>query len=192
MDFEICKFDSESNLFNLFGIQFGSSSAELFRLGSSANHLARSENESSRLFRVSDSHDDSSESLWIVFGILSLEGDVSQVQSALKIRSRNDVLEFGFRKVLNSLFLNRDDSGADLMGRSTAVCTFGVIVGGGVSMPIWLLNLSDRGHRWLVYQAWPPLNPLQLTPGKGCLSLHDVVGHRSVASPDGLWSWAVS
>lgn len=66
-------------LSNHFGVGLGCLLGLILALGTSNDHFARGENECSCL-RLTDTNDHSSESLWIILGISTLECDISKLE----------------------------------------------------------------------------------------------------------------
>jgi hypothetical protein len=72
----------------------GSKAAIVFRLGTSHNHLSTRKDQS-RCLGLANTHDDGSETLWIVLGITCVQGDGLQVKASGEVDSSDDVLESG-------------------------------------------------------------------------------------------------
>ena len=79
LNLEFCKFRIEAELLDDAGVLASSKTRILFALGTSNHHLAGGKDERSRL-GFTNSHDDGSETLWIVLGVASVQGDRFQIQ----------------------------------------------------------------------------------------------------------------
>lgn len=62
----------------------------ILRFGTSNNHLTRSKDQSGCL-RLADTHNDSSESLWIVFRIPRVKRNGLQIETAIEVDRGNDI-----------------------------------------------------------------------------------------------------
>lgn len=84
LDFEVLHVHVEPYFPDGFRVLLRSISTQLLGLGSGADHLAGSEDQGSGL-RLSDSHDDSCESLGVVLSVPAVESNFSEVKLAIQI-----------------------------------------------------------------------------------------------------------
>lgn len=92
LDLEFLHVHTETHFLDGLGVLLGSVLAQLLTLGSSADHLARGEDESGGL-RLSNSHDDSSESSGVVLSVPAVQSDRSQVELGSQVGGRNNILQ---------------------------------------------------------------------------------------------------
>ena len=84
----------KADLLNHLRIVFGRFKTLLLRLCSCADHFAWSEDKRGSL-RLPDAHDHSSESLRVIFRILALKSNVSEIEFASQVSGGDNVLELG-------------------------------------------------------------------------------------------------
>lgn len=92
LDLEVRELGVEAELLDDTRVLAASKLRVILGFGTSNYHLARGEDQSRRL-GLTNSHDDSSETLWVVLRISSMQGNGLEVQSAIEIDSRHNVLK---------------------------------------------------------------------------------------------------
>lgn len=70
----------------------GSEAAIIFRLGTSHNHLSTGKDQC-RCFRLTNTHDDGSETLGVVLGVSCVQGDGLEVKTSGEVDGSHDVLK---------------------------------------------------------------------------------------------------
>jgi hypothetical protein len=89
-----CELRVEPELLDDARILAAGEAAVVFRLGTSHNHLPTREDES-RCLRLTNAHDDGSETLRVVLGVTRVQSDRLQVEASAEVDGRHDVLECG-------------------------------------------------------------------------------------------------
>jgi len=92
LDLKVRELRIETQLLNDARILSRGQLGIVFRLCASHDHLAGSKDKSSSLW-LTNSHNDGSETLWIVFSVSRMQGDRLQIQTAIEIDRGNDVLQ---------------------------------------------------------------------------------------------------
>ena len=93
-----------ANLSKLLGICLGSQATVILRLGSGADHLARSEDQRCRL-GVSYPHNSRCKSLWLILDIPSIHTNLIQVQRSSQVSGRYYILQLGEVRLRNQWLL---------------------------------------------------------------------------------------
>lgn len=92
LNFEIRELCVETKFLNDASVLARSELAVIFRLGTGHDHLARSKDERGGL-GLSNAHDDSRETLWVVLGVSGVQSNGLEIESAVQVHGRDNVLQ---------------------------------------------------------------------------------------------------
>ena len=90
LDLEVCELGIETELLDDPGIFARGKLRVVFGLGTSHDHLARCKDQG-RSLGVTDTHDDGRETLGIVFSVSGMQSNCLEIETAVKVDSRDDV-----------------------------------------------------------------------------------------------------
>lgn len=94
LDFEVRELRVETELLDDTSILARGKFAVVLRLGTSHDHLARSEDERGGL-GLSNTHDDGRETLGVVFGVSGVQSNGLEIEAAVQVHGRDNVLKGG-------------------------------------------------------------------------------------------------
>lgn len=87
---EVCELCLEAELLDDAGELAGSQTTGFLALSTGDNHLSRRKDER-RCLRLTDTHDDCSEPLWVVLCVAGMQSDGLEVEPAIQVHRSDDI-----------------------------------------------------------------------------------------------------